>query len=51
MFQKSSKSFALTFPKLSSQNMRGFSNAAILMLSFHGLHYIQPWDHDSQFVD
>ena len=32
-------SYLVTFPKVSSQNMRGFSHAMILILSFHGLCY------------
>ena len=31
------KALNLIFPKLSSQNMRGFDQATILSLSFHGL--------------
>ena len=32
------KALNLIFPKLSSQNMRGFDHATILSPSFHGLH-------------
>ena len=32
------KALNLIFPKLSSQNMRGFNHATILSPSFHGLH-------------
>ena len=32
------KALNLIFPKLSSQNMRGFNHATIVSPSFHGLH-------------
>ena len=39
----------LIFPKLSSQNMRGFDHASILSPSFHGLRK-DAWHNDLPFV-
>ena len=43
------KALNLIFPKLSSQNMRGFDQATILSPSFHGLSK-NAWHNDPPFV-
>ena len=43
------KALNLIFPKLSSQNMRGFNHATILSPSFHGL-LKDAWHNDPPFV-